>query len=180
MNYKKLLVIVLIAVTMFFITRYGVKNFIFPYKYKEYVDKYSYEYDVDPLLVLAVIKGESNFDSKAESVKGAKGLMQIMNSTGEWISEEVGMQEFSPDMLFEEEINIRLGCWYIKNLEREFGDLDLVLAAYNAGSGHVTKWLQDEKYSRNGEILTYIPFAETKKYVDKVKTNYNVYKHFYQ
>lgn len=180
MNYKKILVVVLVAVTMFFITRYGVKSFFFPYKYKEYVDKYSEEYNVDPLLVLAVIRGESNFDPKAESNKGAKGLMQIMDSTGKWISEEIGIQEFTPDILFDEETNIRLGCWYLQNLEGEFGSLDLVLAAYNAGSGHVTKWLKDERYSPDGDVLTYIPFAETKKYVDKVKTNYNVYKHFYR
>ena len=69
---------------------------------------------------------------------------------------------------------------YLKNLEGEFGSLDLILAAYNAGSGHVTKWLKDERYSPDGDVLTYIPFAETKKYVDKVKINYNVYKYFYR
>lgn len=179
MNYKKLLVVVLVAVTMFFITVYGIKYFIFPYKYKEYVDKYSEEYNVDPLLVLSVIKGESGFKPNAESNKGAKGLMQIMDSTGKWISEEIGIENFTPDMLFDEETNIRLGCWYLSNLEGEFGSLDLILAAYNAGSGHVTSWLQDERYSDNGYVLTYIPFAETKKYVDKVKTNYNIYKYFY-
>ena len=180
MDYKKLLVVVLVAVTMFFITRCGVKNFFFPYKYKEYVDKYSVEYGVDPLLVLSVIKGESNFEPKAESNRGAKGLMQIMDSTGEWVAEEIGVEDFTPDMLFDEEINIRFGCWYLKNLGGEFGSLDLILAAYNAGSGHVTKWLKDERYSPDGDVLTYIPFAETKKYVDKVKINYNVYKYFYR
>lgn len=180
MNYKKLLFIVLVAVTIFFITGYGVKNFFFPYKYKEYVDKYSQEYDVDPLLVLSVIKGESNFDPDAISIRGAKGLMQIMDSTGEWIAEEIGIENFTPEMLFDEETNIRMGCWYLKNLEGEFGSLDLIIAAYNAGSGHVTQWLGDERYSENGDVLDYIPFAETKKYVDKVKTNYNVYKYFYR
>ena len=180
MNYKKLLVIVLVAATMFFITQYGVKKFFFPYKYKEYVDKYSKEYNVDPLLVLSVIRGESNFNPDAVSSRGAKGLMQIMDSTGEWIAKEIGIENFTPDMLFNEETNIRMGCWYLKNLEGEFGSLDLLIAAYNAGSGHVAQWLKDERYSGNGKDLTYIPFAETKKYVDKVKTNYNVYKHFYR
>jgi soluble lytic murein transglycosylase len=180
MNYKKIFAVVLVVATIIFITIYGVKNIVFPYKYKEYIDKYSQEYDVDPLLVLSVIKGESNFNSKAESNKGAKGLMQIMDSTGQWISDEIGIKDFTPNMLFDEETNIRLGCWYLKNLEIEFGSLDLALAAYNAGSGNVTKWLKDERYSRTGDTLTYIPFAETKKYVDKVKTNYNIYKYFYR
>ena len=180
MDYKKLLVVVLVAVTMFFITRCGVKNFFFPYKYKEYVDKYSVEYDVDPLLVLSVIKGESNFDPKAESNRGAKGLMQIMDSTGEWISETLGIEDFSSEKLLNPEVNVEFGCWYLNNLISEFDDLSLALAAYNGGSGNVTKWLKNPEYSIDGKSLTYIPFKETKKYVDKVTLNYNIYKFFYR
>ena len=66
-----------------------------PYKYNEYVDKYSEEYDLDPLLVLAVIKTESNFDKDAVSKKEAKGLMQIMDKTGEWAAKEIGMNYFT-------------------------------------------------------------------------------------
>ena len=60
--------------------------------------------------------------------RGAKGLMQIMDSTGEWIAEEIGNRIiFTPEMLFDErETNIRMGCWYLKNLEGEFGSLDLI------------------------------------------------------
>ena len=179
MDYKKLLVVVLVAVTMFFITRCGVKNFFFPYKYKEYVDKYSVEYDVDPLLVLSVIKGESNFDPKAESNRGAKGLMQIMDSTGQWISSNIEISYFLPHMLYDPEINIKMGCWYLNNLIEQFGNVDTALAAYNAGSGNVSQWLQDSEYSKDGETLYNIPFAETKKYVDKIKVNYKMYQYLY-
>ena len=157
----------------------GVKKFIYPYGYKEIVEKYSKEYDLDPLLVLAVIKTESDFKQNAESHKGAKGLMQLMDDTGTWAASEVGIENFNPEMLFLPEVNIRLGCWYLENLTYEFGDLSLVLAAYNGGSGNVTRWLQTPEYSSNGKELEFIPFKETKKYVDKVKTNYNAYKYFY-
>ena len=59
------------------------------------------------------------------------------------------------------------------------GDLDLTIAAYNAGPTNVQSWLQDEKYSSNGKSIDYIPFGETKKYVDKVNTYYQVYEYFY-
>ena len=180
MKFKKIIMWLIVAIVILVCGNYCIKKYLYPYKYGEIVDKYSYEYNLDPYLVLAVIKTESNFNSNAESNKGAKGLMQIMDSTGEWVAEEIGVEDFTPDMLFDEEINIRFGCWYLKNLEGEFGSLDLILAAYNAGSGHVTKWLKDERYSPDGDVLTYIPFAETKKYVDKVKINYNVYKYFYR
>ena len=157
-----------------------IKKYVFPYKYKEYVDKYSKEYNLDPLLVLSVIKTESNFNKDAQSNKGAKGLMQIMDATGLWASEEVGMQYFTPQMLFSPEKNIELGCWYLNNLTSEFKDLSLVLAAYNGGSGNVSSWLSNPQYSNDGTHLDYIPFKETKKYVDRVKTNYNIYKYFYR
>ena len=106
--------------------------------------------------------------------------MQIMDSTGEWIAEKLEVDNFNPNMLYEPEINIRFGCWYLNNLLMEFGDLSLALAAYNGGSGNVTKWLNDPEYSSDGENLTYIPFKETKKYVDKVSTRYNIYKFLYE
>lgn len=180
MNYKKVLVVALVVVLVLVVGNYSIKRFLFPYKYEEYVNKYSEIYDVDPLLVLSVMKGESNFDPNAQSNKSAKGLMQIMDSTGEWIAEELGIKNFNTDMLYDAETSIMFGCWYLNNLEKEFGKLQLVLAAYNGGSGHVTQWLSDERYSKDGETLYYIPFKETKKYVDKVQTNYSIYKHYYE
>ena len=180
MNLKKI-ILVLISITIILLgTTYGVKKYIFAYKYEEYVNKYSEMYDLDPLLVLSVIKTESKFNETAQSKKGAKGLMQIMDDTGAWAAEEVGIKGFTPNMLYSPEINIQLGCWYLDNLLDQFEDLSLALTAYNGGSGNVTKWLQDPKYSKTGEQLEHIPFPETKKYVDKVTTNFSVYKYLYR
>ena len=180
MKFKKIIIWLIVAIVILVGGKYSIKKYLYPYKYEEIVNKYSYEYNLDPFLVLAVIKTESNFNKDAESSKGAKGLMQIMDSTGEWIASKLEIDNFNTNMLYEPEINIEFGCWYLNNLLKEFGDLSLALAAYNGGSGNVTKWLNDPEYSSDGENLTYIPFKETKKYVDKVSTRYNVYKFLYE
>lgn len=81
--------------------------------------------------------------------------------------------------IFDPETNIRLGCWYLNKLYKEFGKLDLVIAAYNGGSGNVRKWLENNDYSKDGENLHDIPFEQTSKYVEKVKNNYKHYNEIY-
>jgi len=155
-------------------------SIIFPIGYKDYINKYSKEYDVDPFLVAAIIKVESNYNKDAASQKDARGLMQIGPQTGIWASEELGIEGYSPESLFEPNVNIRIGIWYINILKKEFNnDINLVLAAYNAGSGNVNKWLNDKSYSSDGIKLDEIPFEETDEYLDKVKFNYKVYSKLY-
>lgn len=180
MKFKRILTILIVALIAYFGLMFAMKKYVYPYKYAEYVNKYSEEYELEPYLVLAVIKTESNFNQEVVSNKDAKGLMQIMDTTGEWVAEELELNDFETSMLFDPELNIKIGCWYLKNLEDEFdGNLDLILAAYNGGSGNVNKWLSQEEYSLDGENLDYIPFPETKKYVDRVNLNYNIYKYLY-
>ena len=155
-------------------------SIIFPIGYKDYINKYSKEYDIDPFLVAAIIKVESNYNKDAASQKDARGLMQIGPQTGIWASEELGIEGYSPESLFEPEVNIRIGVWYINILKKEFNNnMNLVLAAYNAGSGNVNKWLSDKSYSSDGSKLDKIPFEETDEYLDKVKFNYQVYNKLY-
>lgn len=179
MKFKRILSVLIAILIAYILGIKVIKTYLYPYKYKEIINKYSEEYNLDSYLVLAVIKTESNFNNKAISKKSAKGLMQIMDTTGEWAAKEIGINYFMPDMLYDEELNIKIGTWYLNNLEQEFSDLDLILAAYNGGSGNVNKWLGDDAYSSDGETLDYIPFPETKKYVDRVKLNYNIYKYLY-
>ena len=156
-----------------------LKGVLFPPKYSNYVVEYSKEYNVDPMLVMAVMKAESNFNENAESKKDARGLMQITGSTGTWIAEQIGVKNFNVDMLKEPKVSIQFACWYLNNLTKEFGNEDLVVAAYNAGRGNVQKWLNDDKYSKDGEMLDYIPFKETDKYVKKVNAYKNIYTSLY-
>lgn len=175
------LILLLILVTIFFVA-INIKNIgrmIYPLKYREYIVIYSDKYNVDPNLIAAVIDVESNFNEDAVSPKGAIGLMQILPETGKWISQQNNMENYEDWMLYKPEINIRMGTWYIDNLRTQFNDMDLVLAAYNGGSGNVTKWLKDEKYSDDGKELKDIPFEETKKYVEKVKFRSEIYSFLY-
>lgn len=154
---------------------------IFPIKYSQYINKYSSQYNLDPYLIVAIIKTESNFKDNAKSNKNALGLMQITPETGEWIAQKHNIEEFDENILLDEETNIKFGCWYIKDLYNEFNDnLENVLAAYNGGRGNVNKWLQDDRYSTDGKVLKEIPFKETAQYVKKVEFYYNLYKFLYQ
>lgn len=161
-------------------SRYIIKEKFFPYKYQQYVDMYSSQYNLDPLLVLAVIKTESKFDDDAHSHKNAVGLMQITVDTGQWAAKEMGYNTFSKEDLYNEEYNIKMGCWYLRRLNDTFDkDMDLTIAAYNAGPTNVQSWLDNRKYSSDGKSVDYIPFGETKKYVDKVNTYYHIYQYLY-
>jgi soluble lytic murein transglycosylase len=83
-------------------------------------------------------------------------------------------------MLNDPEFNIRIGCWYLNNLNTEFKyNTEVVLAAYNGGRGNVQKWLKSSEHSSDGKTLKYIPFKETDKYVKKVRVNYRIYKYLY-
>lgn len=138
---------------------------------------YSKEYGLDDSLVYSVIKVESKFNKKAVSKRNAKGLMQISEITQNWAQEELGLENID---IFDPETNIKIGCWYLNKLFKEFNDLDLVITAYNGGSGNVSKWLKNDAYSRDGNKLHEIPFEETKNYLEKVKENYRVYKALYR
>lgn len=153
-----------------------IHKLIYPKQYSEYVEKYAEEFDLDENLVYSVIKAESKFNEKAISHKGAKGLMQVSDITRDWAIEELELEEVD---IFDPETNIRIGCWYLNKLYKEFGKLDLVIAAYNGGSGNVRKWLENHDYSEDGEKLHNIPFQETSTYLEKVKNNYKNYKEIY-
>lgn len=153
----------------------------YPLSYKGLINQYSKEFDIDPYLIAAIINVESNFDKKALSPKEARGLMQITPITGEWAARELSIEDFQVDLLYNPDINIQIGAWYLDQLGREFNqNLQLVLAAYNGGSGNVSKWLENEEYCEDGENLKKIPFEETDKYIDKVLKNHKIYKNLYK
>lgn len=158
-----------------------VGRMFYPMDYKEYIMKYSEQYNLDPYLVASVIKTESDFEKNAKSNKGAIGLMQLTPSTAKWAAKQMKIKNFKVDMLYDEEFNIKMGCWYLDNLKQEFNNnMQLVIAAYNGGRGNVKKWLNNEENSKNGVDLHYIPFKETDKYVKKVKVSQNIYEFLYK
>lgn len=175
------LFLIFVTLILVIILLYNAGRLLYPLRYEELVAEYTERYDLDPYLVMAVIKVESNFKHNAVSHKNARGLMQITEGTGKWGADKLGMTGYSAEKLFDPEANIQIGCWYLSTLYSEFGDnTDLVLAAYNAGSGNVAKWLADNELSPDGKVLGRIPFKETENYIRKVKNSYIVYKKLYE
>ncbi len=178
MRRKKYGIIGLVVVA-YFILR--LPFLLYPRPYHELVETYAKHYEIDTAVVYSVMKVESKHNTQAISRSGAKGLMQIMDQTGAWGAQEIGIVAYENNMLFKPEVNIQIGCWYIAKLLRQYeGDLEVALAAYNAGSGHVAKWRSNPAYSQDGKHLHTIPFKETRLYVQKVKWHYTFYKWLYR
>ena len=153
---------------------------IYPKTYSEYVEKYSKEYGVDPLLVFAVIKAESNFDDKVVSSSKARGLMQLMDSTASEIAEDVMPDEdYNCLMLFNPEINIKIGTKYLADLLQKYGNYYVATAAYNAGIGTVDRWIADGVIKSDGSDIENIPYKETNNYVRKIVRDYGIYEKLY-
>jgi soluble lytic murein transglycosylase len=153
---------------------------LFPEGYKEKVEHAARESKIDPLLMYAIIRHESEFDAKAVSRAGAVGLLQIMPSTGRMIARELSHNPFQEDSLFEPVVSINFGAWYIKTLIKKFnGSLPLAIAAYNAGPNAVNEWLKKWDGADMDEFIENIPYQETRKYVEKVLGNYEAYKAVY-
>lgn len=157
-----------------------IKKKIFPDDYLEHVEKYASEYNIPEYVILAVIKVESDFDPNATSRAGAMGLMQMLPSTFTWLSSFEHLNEnLSYYKLYDPEVSIRYGTYYLRYLFEKFHDWDTVFAAYNGGEGNVAKWLADPEYSDEKGNLTHIPFPETKKYVEKVNFSLDIYRDTY-
>ena len=156
------------------------RTYIYPYHYKEWVEKYSQQYHVDPYLVAAVIKTESKFQHNVQSSHGAIGLMQLMPETAQWIAEQMEEKDFVIQHLAEPEVNIRFGIWYLHILDQEFhGNEVLVLAAYNAGIGNVRHWMETKGWNYDFQDEEDIPYLETREYVRSVLKNQQKYYKLY-
>ena len=155
----------------------GAARSYFPLKYESTIEACAREYSMEEELLAGVIFAESKFLEDAHSGKAA-GLMQITEDTAKWICRELDM-EYSEDMLYAPETNIKMGSFYLAYLAEQYKNMDTALAAYNAGMGNVAKWLKDERYSSDGITLSDIPFGETKRYVQRVNRLKKLYEIIY-
>ena len=149
-----------------------------PLTHEHIIRHYSELRDLDPYLVMAVVRAESSFNPEAESPVGALGMMQLMPDTAAWIAERIGLNIDEID-LFHPRYNIRMGTYYLRMLIDMFEEVDTALAAYNAGMGNVGRWLNDVRYSADGRTLHTIPFTETRNYVERVNRFWEVYRELY-
>lgn len=171
------LVFILFLIVILSIKPIGRK--LYPLKYYEDIYYYSKIYSLDPLFVTSVIYVESKFNEMAVSRKGAIGLMQILPRTAKWAAKEMNLKNYNNDLLFDIKVNINIGCWYLNRLRKQFSNIEVVLAAYNGGSGNVSKWLKNPNYSLDEITLEKIPFEETSNFVKRVKRVYRIYKFLY-
>lgn len=156
------------------------QRYTHPIKYEDLVEKYSRENGLDEFLVYAVIKTESGFDPNAESGVGARGLMQIMSDTFEWVKFRLGDEDTRFLEMYDPGTNIRYGCWLLGYLYKEFGNVETTMAAYHAGRGQVNQWLEDKDISADGVHLDVIPISDTAHYVRKITRAMDTYKALYK
>jgi soluble lytic murein transglycosylase len=139
----------------------------YPLKYEQIVRGHARNYRLDPALVAAVIYQESKFRPNAKSSSGAIGLMQLQPETAKGIAIRTGGSRFQTSDLYNPEINVRYGSWYLRHLLDKYGDERMALAAYNAGQRNVDEWRAAGQE---------IQFAETREYVDRVEHLKGVYR----
>lgn len=153
---------------------------LYKLEYSEYVYQYAEENNIDPLLVFAIIKAESNFNHSIQSSSGAIGLMQLMESTAIEMAKEVKQEIVVKEALYNPEINIKIGTFYYAYLIQHYeGNEHLALAAYNAGMGNVDKWIKEGIIKADGSDLENIPYKETNNYVRKIIRDYKIYQRLY-
>ena len=155
-----------------------IMEVIYPKKYEEYVNKYSEEYNVDNLLIFAIIKAESNFNPNAKSKSDAIGLMQLLENTALELAKKQN-QEITEQDLYKPETNIQFGTYYFSTLIEQYKNIGVALAAYNAGMGRVNEWIQNGVISIDGSNLENIPYKETNMYVRRILNDYEIYKDLY-
>jgi len=154
-----------------------------PYAYRELIETQGQVRNLHPAFLAAVILNESSFRPDAESSAGARGLMQMMPDTAEWVHGKIGEgTPFHFDSMYDPSLNVRYACWYMNYLSESFyGDPILVAAAFHSGQGTVRNWLNDSRYSLDGRTIELERMMEgpTRNYVTRVLRAYAVYKRLY-
>jgi soluble lytic murein transglycosylase len=142
----------------------------YPLRYEEILRGHARNYSLDPALLAAVVYQESKFKADARSTSGAIGLMQLLPDTAKGIALHTGGSRFRVEDLYDPEINVRYGAWYLRHLLRKYGEERAALAAYNAGQDNVDRWRREGRE---------IQFSETRAYVDRVEELKRIYRRAY-
>lgn len=152
----------------------------FPFPYRELVRREAEEWDLDPLVMAAIIRQESAFKADIVSQAGAVGLMQVMPLTGAELARTHGPRGFRPANLTAPEVSLHLGAaFFVEMSARYDGDLPLVLSAYNAGPTRANRWRRYPEASDPLRFTERIPIVETRGYVKNVRRNLGLYRVLY-
>ena len=178
--YYLLAFILLFGLTCYLLTSPRLARLFHPLPYRAEIGAAAAAQGLDPFFIAAVSRTESSFRETAVSSEGARGLMQLLSSTADWIAAQNGENDFHPDRLFEPRYNIIAGTRYLADLLRQFeGNEGAALAAYNGGRGRVQRWLEEELWNGSEADLERLPFDETRAFVKRVLKNYRTYRKLY-
>lgn len=169
----KIIIFLSVVVGIIFFCLPQLMQFFYPRPYLEQVKNLAVEYELDEALIYAVIRTESGFNEQAHSTAGACGLMQLMPATAQWIANKAGLGKVD-GRLFEPELNMRLGCWYLAWLCDYYnGDMSKALIAYNAGLSNVNSWIA------MGYTFDNLPFKETTDFLCRIQRSFKIYNYLY-
>jgi soluble lytic murein transglycosylase len=139
----------------------------------------SAEYEIDPLLMFALIRQESVFDDQVSSWAGAIGLTQVMPSTGEWIAEMMPWPQYTDDLLPRAYLNVKFGAWFLGRLLQDAeGDIMVALAGYNGGPAYARQW-QEQAGGDPDLFVEIISHSEPQRYVREIYRHYDMYTRLY-
>ena len=177
-----LLALALAGAVLFSAFREKIDRWEYPQRYEAYVEYYAGKYGIDPMILYAFIRTESNFDPAVDSDAGARGLMQITEVTFDWIKTKIAPTEaLTFDDLYDPETNIRFGTYFVSYcLKRYDNHLATAAAAYHNGVGAVDTLLAEAQYSSDGITLDRYPYPQMRQYVKKITESYQRYSEIYQ
>jgi soluble lytic murein transglycosylase len=175
----RLMVLMLVAITAAMAThRFWLEN-----RYAALIKSASLTYGQDPFLIKAIIRRESDFRPGARGTKGEIGLMQVTPSVGMEYAKAMGIENFTPDELYDPAMNIQIGCWYLakamKRYKKFHNPVPFALAHYNAGGSNVDRWLMTTRNKGNTrEFMAAITYPSTRKYVKTITWYRRLYRIF--
>ena len=152
---------------------------VYPVLVREALNTQSKANGLDPALVASLIRQESNFNPRATSPVGARGLMQLMPSVGRTIARSKAIPGYTDESLYDPTVNITLGTQHLSGLFRRTSQLERVLAAYNAGESRVARWITKGGVGDPEMFTERIPFVETRDYVRAIIRNRAFYSALY-
>ncbi|HEX7057217.1 MAG TPA: lytic transglycosylase domain-containing protein [Bacilli bacterium] len=190
---RVILPLVLVFIGLLFFDTDLVGKLLYPVKYEQDILLSSAHYNVDPYLVAAIIRVETNFATNKTSKKGAIGLMQLMPDTADWIIEQGQFSDLTKQRLQRPDVNIEVGTWYLDSLGKQFAaqfatsdpekvkvdKIALISAAYNAGPRRVGDWLEQNAWDGSADTIGQIPIGETRHYIQRILYYYKKYKQYY-
>lgn len=184
-----LILLCMILILLFYKTNW-LERMIYPIRYKEYIEESSKTHQLDPYLISSVIRVESNFNPKKVSKKNAQGLMQLMPQTANWIAEQNQIKWLEEEALFDPDVNVKLGSWFLAHISQllqedtekleKYDQIAVIAGAYNAGPANIQKWLTEKRWDGTVANIANIPYGETRHYIQRVLYYYKKYEEIYR